>query len=368
MVQRKPRILEETAKTAMSLTPNSSEKSTSTTTEGSQSENRETAYFPGCRRDANCNCEICIASINATLDLIPQSVHGSSRTVNSRPNFPRSPVSFPSPADLLTPKSAARMRRVDQSPLSNSIGAPNLKKNPVGKGGFSSRVYIVSFILGIILFCCVYGLPRKSPRVLKAQFPPNFVQNFGEKLGEIEELNAKFMFLKNELESFVGNKVSSCSSDDSQWKINQNRLLLHSKCVLYKSMVEEVSIWGWPLPAAGVLTTEGSVRTLLILSGSISEWISPKANYLVRKSNSTWAQRKWSSTVVQMESNTWILDYRRSLLVDSAAGVVELAKSWPGKIVEKVVQGFLTMAEMRHYRRRHHHCDFITGGCVAAPT
>jgi hypothetical protein len=31
-------------------------------------------YYPKCRKDANCNCEICLASINATLDLMPNSL------------------------------------------------------------------------------------------------------------------------------------------------------------------------------------------------------------------------------------------------------------------------------------------------------
>ncbi|KAL3647121.1 hypothetical protein CASFOL_008089 [Castilleja foliolosa] len=63
------------------------------------------------RKDANFNCDICIASINATLDLMPQTIHGSSLTKNSvsRPAIRRSPVYFASPIDLSTPKSSARV-------------------------------------------------------------------------------------------------------------------------------------------------------------------------------------------------------------------------------------------------------------------
>ncbi|KAL3616673.1 hypothetical protein CASFOL_039067 [Castilleja foliolosa] len=74
----------------------------------------------------------------------------------------------------------------------------------------------------------------------------------------VEGLNGRFMFLKNGLEEFVGKQVSSCSSVDSTWKNSQDGLLLNSRCVLYKSMSEEVSIWGWPLQTSGLLTAEHS--------------------------------------------------------------------------------------------------------------
>ena len=48
-------------------------------------------------------------------------------------------------------------------------------------------------------------------------------------------------------------------------------MLLNSVCVLYKSATEEVSIWGWPLQAAGLLHAEYSSRSFTITSGSVAE-------------------------------------------------------------------------------------------------
>ncbi|KAJ4961942.1 hypothetical protein NE237_021852 [Protea cynaroides] len=43
-----------------------------------RSENHECRYFPGSRKDASCICKICLASISATLDLMPLSIQRSS--------------------------------------------------------------------------------------------------------------------------------------------------------------------------------------------------------------------------------------------------------------------------------------------------
>jgi hypothetical protein len=55
----------------------------------------------------------------------------------------------------------------------------------------------------------------------------------------------------------------------------QDGLLLNSRCVLYKSAMEEVSIWGWPLQTAGLLKTEFSSRSFTVLSGRVTE-VNPK--------------------------------------------------------------------------------------------
>lgn len=51
----------------------------------------------------------------------------------------------------------------------------------------------------------------------------------------------------------------------------QGSLLLNSHCLLYKSAMEEVKIWGWPLQTAGLLTTGFSSKSFTILSGRVSE-------------------------------------------------------------------------------------------------
>lgn len=48
-------------------------------------------------------------------------------------------------------------------------------------------------------------------------------------------------------------------------------MLLSSKCTMYKSATEAVSIWGWPLQTAGLLRTGFSQRSFTILSGRVTE-------------------------------------------------------------------------------------------------
>lgn len=197
--------------------------------ESNSSETRDSFYFPGCRKDANCNCEICIASINATLDLMPQSIHRSSLTKlsASRPIIHRSPVSFASPADLWTPKSSNRIRPVTVSPPQNSTaGMTFQEKVKWGKRELGYGVFVVRFLLGLILVCGgEYGFSWMVSGVLKARLSPEMVKNLAENSWVHDGLNGRFWFLKNELEGLVGNKVSSCSSADSVWKISQVHLL-----------------------------------------------------------------------------------------------------------------------------------------------
>uniref|UniRef100_A0A6V7QYB9 Uncharacterized protein n=1 Tax=Ananas comosus var. bracteatus TaxID=296719 RepID=A0A6V7QYB9_ANACO len=58
----------------VTLTPSTfSSSRTPSTATWSRSDGRSSAdscYFPGCRKDANCNCDICLASIDATRDLV----------------------------------------------------------------------------------------------------------------------------------------------------------------------------------------------------------------------------------------------------------------------------------------------------------
>ncbi|PIN03844.1 hypothetical protein CDL12_23623 [Handroanthus impetiginosus] len=217
------------------LSPISSVSST-TTMEDNPSETRDSFYFPGCKKDANCDCNICIASINATLDLMPRSIHRSSLTKfsTSKPVIPRSPIPFTSSADLSSPKSSAKIRPVTMSPPLNSTARMDFEeKVKRRKRDFGHGVFVARFLLGLILVCCMdYGISWMVLGVLKAGLSIDIVKNLGEKSWNFEGLNGRFMILKNELEGLVGNKVSSCSSPDSVWKISQDGLLLNSRCVL----------------------------------------------------------------------------------------------------------------------------------------
>ncbi|KAG8370220.1 hypothetical protein BUALT_Bualt14G0094400 [Buddleja alternifolia] len=312
------------------LTPNSSVKSTATM-DSHPSETRDSFYFPGCKKDANCKCEICIASINATLDLMPQSIHRSSLTKLSSSRPVRSPVSFPSSDDdLSTPKTKGPIRPLAVSPPLHSTARVKFEeKVKRRKRGLGCGGSVVRLILGLILvFGLEFGLSWVVCGVMNPRFSMDVVRSFGEKSRDLESLNSRFMFLKNGLEGLVGEK---------------DGLLLNSKCVLYESMAEEVSIWGWPLQASGLLTAEYSSRSFTILSGRVSEWSSGEAKYIVLKANSSWEQGKWSSSVVQFDPNTWILEYRQSFLVGNPrlfSAAAEFLKFRLTREFEKMKQEF----------------------------
>ncbi|KAK2980609.1 hypothetical protein RJ640_011417 [Escallonia rubra] len=150
-------------------------------------------------------------------------------------------------------------------------------------------------------------------------------------------------YLEKEFQGLVGGKVSNSSSLDPKWQIIQDGLLLNSRCTLYKSAVEEVSVWGWPLQTAGLLTAEFSPRSFTILSGRVTEWTNGEARYLTRKANSSWAQGKWSASLVHFDRNTWILEYRRSSLLENArlfSAVLQFLKFRMIREVQKMKQEF----------------------------
>lgn len=226
MIPLATKDLEETMKTVI-LSPNSSVEST-TTNESNPSETRENFYFPGCKKDANCNCEICIASINATLDLMPQSAHRSSLTKFSvsRRTIRRSPVPFASPADDSMPKSSNQITPTTLSPPRNPNASLDFQiKEERKKRELKYEGLFVRFLFGLIVVCGMeYGSSWMVSKVLKNQLWPELVKNMAEHSWVREDLNGRFLILKNELDGFVGNRVSSCSSADSVWTISQVQL------------------------------------------------------------------------------------------------------------------------------------------------
>ncbi|XP_073136440.1 uncharacterized protein [Henckelia pumila] len=332
----------------MILTPNSSVKS-STTVNSNASETRDSVYFHGCRKDANCDCEICIASIKATLDLMPQSNHRSSLTKLSvsRPIVSRSPVAFnPSAMDLSTPKPRAQIKKIIVSPPLKSTARIDFQER-VKKGNreLGSGNSVVRCCLGLILFLVMeYGVSWMVSGVLETRFSPDIVKTLGEKSWDLEEFNTRFHFLENELQGLVGKKVSSCSSNNSLWRISEDGLLLNSRCVLYKSMIEEISIWGWPLQTAGLLSSKSSPQLFSIISGRVTQWSNGEAKYTIHGGNSSWVQEKWSASVVQFDPNTWILEYRQSFVLNNprlVSALMEFLKLRMTREFEKMRQGFL---------------------------
>ncbi|GFS36714.1 C-8 sterol isomerase [Actinidia rufa] len=309
-----------TSSSIKSTTTATSSSSVTTTsavaaTDGDRSELRDTNYFPKCRKDANCHCEMCLASINATLDLKPRSYMSLAKLSASKP-LPISPISY-NPSIILTPESSTR-RNTLSPPLNSTARTSFHSKIRKKKKDLGIGFVLVRLVLGLgIVFVAEFGFSWTVWGVLKPDLSPETVRELSEKSWVLKDVNEKLAFLQREIQSLVIGKVSNCSSNDSQWKINQDDLLLNSRCTLYKSATEEVSIWGWPLQTSGLLTAEFSSRSLTILSGRVTEWTDGKVSYSTRQANKSWVHQKWSSSVVQLDQNTWILEYKQARSVEN---------------------------------------------------
>ncbi|KAJ6911072.1 hypothetical protein NC652_021646, partial [Populus alba x Populus x berolinensis] len=312
-------------------------KSSATNTNNTAMEERDSCYFPGCRKGANCNCDICLASINATLDLMPVSIQKSSLTKlsSSRANVECTPLSFDTSV-ISTPRSSSCPKMDSPTLKSTARLTLNQKKEkkkeprPFGFWGvFFSLVWGLSLLYGV-----GNGFSWGVCRFLRPSFSSDMIISIGERSWVVQDLNRRVRFLQSELKDFVADgKVSNCSFMNSIWEINKDGLLLNSRCVLYKSALEEVSIWGWPLQTGGLLKTEFSSRSFTVLSGRVTEWSDGKIGYSIRKANTSWVHRNWAASVVQLDPNTWILEYERRLMLDnsklfsSVAGVLKYRMS-----------------------------------------
>ncbi|KAL2324408.1 hypothetical protein Fmac_023466 [Flemingia macrophylla] len=276
----------------------------------SEEDSRENScYFPGCKKNANCKCEMCLASISATRDLMPTtaSVHKSTL---SKPYLHCTPISFDA-SILSTPTSTTASPPSPSIPLFKSTQTTEKHMGRTPPVTFFRLLLFFGFFLSAeIVF------PFLVSGVFQPSFSPDVVKRVAEKCSPVHDLNGKLRLLQNELASVVGGKVSNCSFSDTLWEISQDGLLLNSRCTLYKSAIEEVTIWGWPLQTAGLLTNGFSFQTLTILSGRVTQWNGGQVGYLTRKANTSWVQPKWGASAVQLDPNTWVLEYQRSFIFD----------------------------------------------------
>lgn len=215
-----------------SLTPSSSVKSsaTITTMDENQSEVRDSCYYPGCKKDANCNCEICIASINATLDLMPFSVQKSSLTklsASCRPNNVKStPISFD--ASVVSTPISSSSKVMESTVLKStarvnvSVNLKDLEKKETHKA-FGFLGVFSKLVLAFSLFFAVeFGVSWMVSGALKPDFSSDIVRNAGERSYFVRDLSGRLRFLQNELRGIVAHgKIFNCSCSDSKWEINQ---------------------------------------------------------------------------------------------------------------------------------------------------
>ncbi|CAL1396717.1 unnamed protein product [Linum trigynum] len=261
---------------------------------------------------------------------------------SSRPNLGRrTPLSF-DPSVVSTPRSS--YRAVITSPALKSTARASIsnrqkieedkekgQKKDCGSSSLSpSAAAGVLLKLGFVLILIlasetVFSMWVRS--AMKPVFTADSVRAAGERSRVVKgDLSGRLMYVQNQLRNFApGVRVSNCSFRDSAWKINhENGLLLSSQCMLFKSGTEEVKIWGWPFQTAGLIKTGFSSRSFTVLSGRVTEWADGKIGYVIRRGNTSWVQKEWSGSAVQLDPNTWVLEYGRSWIAadDKPRGVL----------------------------------------------
>ncbi|KAA0049354.1 hypothetical protein IC582_012690 [Cucumis melo] len=309
-------------KTVLSTSVSSNSTTTTAAIEDDErSEARDSCYYPGCRKDANCDCKICLESINATLDLMPYSVQKSSLTKfsSSRPNnVETTPISF-NPSILTTPTTVTS--RISKYPKFESpvkLGS-KFKVEEGGRDSSSLRRFVtLVFVLSLIL-AVTTGFSCAIARVIRPKLSAEIVRTASKNSQFVQDLNGKLRVLEREFQGMVNAEISNCSYSNSYWEIDQEGMILSSKCIMYKSATETVSIWGWPLQTAGLLRTGFSQRSFTILSGRLTEWSDGGIGYLVREANTSWVQKRWGASAVQLDPNTWVLEYRQSSLLENSS-------------------------------------------------
>jgi hypothetical protein len=204
-----------------------------TKSKSSNNEEENSCYYPGCKKNANCNCEFCIASINATLDLIPNSTltkFSSSKPNNLNNNNSLSPISFDS-SFLSTPENSFRGITTPPTPIIKSSAKSNQiqrieRKKKEKKRHFYSDVHVlnVMMVLGFLFFADIV-LSKVVSVVFQPSLSPDLIKRVGEKCHEVQDLNGKLRFLQKELGNIVHGEVSNCSFTDTSWEINQVKKL-----------------------------------------------------------------------------------------------------------------------------------------------
>ncbi|CAD6206626.1 unnamed protein product [Miscanthus lutarioriparius] len=336
----------------------------------------DSCYYPGCRKDANCACEICLASIDATRDLVRAPEAASARrffaaAAASRDRRPalffrdRAPAGAGTGSDSTEPPWTPPMRST-----AKSRRAPGREPAPAGaraaRGGAWSHDWplYAATVLGFLLLLWVdTGLvPEAAARGFGPKLSPEAVAQVGADArlapGGLEH---KLRVLERRARQLVGGEgIANCSSRDSVWRFHQNdQQVFHWRCTMYKSVAEEVSVWGSPLRTSGLLPRALSARHLTLLSGEITEWSDGRVWPTVRASNgSSWAHRRHSVAAVRLEPETWVLEYQRSALFEGTRLLPSAA--------ELIASRCSTMA--RRARRRLQGRRRLFGGVQANPT
>ncbi|MQM05364.1 hypothetical protein Taro_038178, partial [Colocasia esculenta] len=285
----------------------------------------ESCYFPGCRKDAKCYCKICLASIDATRDLFPSGSSIQQRSSltklsasapSSGPHGWASPPTPPESSPSCTPEGSETGSAPASPPLrSTAKSRPSAKKAQKG-GSWPTKWHLLRWAVVLCLVLTAdFGIPAAVQEMLGGpMLTAEMVKMAGERSRAAGNLRETLLSLQERFGGIVGTgRMTNCTSASS-WGFHQEGRLFRETCVIYKSAMEEVSIWGCPVQASGWLVTGFSSRCITLLSGRISEWSAENLSFTSLARNGSWTYGQWTTTAVHLDPNTWVLEYRSSSL------------------------------------------------------
>eukprot|EP01018_Ginkgo_biloba_P026878 Gb_17727 [translate_table: standard] len=315
-------------------------------------------YYPGCRKDAQCNCGMCMESIHATMDLRPSNHPFSPvRTSNYMPipaNENQSWLCSQNKPSTPPRKETKRLQATYNTPQlrglrlfeNEPVGNAAVKKKKKNKGSWMITASIVVLFLLVMEFVVPWGLFY----ALKPSFSAVQVRGIAQDSMARKRLGDRLEFVGRKISRIVQGRTVNCTGSDSPWKLEhslcnrriyththkhtyicnwviawQDGLLVRSRCIIYSSMAEEVSVWGCPTQTAGVIGRGMVDRSFTIMSGRVMEWQEGKMEYVVHKEGESWTYAKWAASVVQMDGRTWVLEYKTSSLVLQGGGLISIA-------------------------------------------
>ncbi|GLJ18010.1 hypothetical protein SUGI_0317460 [Cryptomeria japonica] len=305
------------------------------------------SYYPHCRKDAQCECTMCMASIHATLDLRP-----SNNLFSSLTNYSETPSrGFTSPPSVVKgkenqwpnseqsnnwPSFASRKdrRRTPPLPLGSTAKSEvelfhsddseetmEEKEIRIYKKEKKGHRFSAKFAVVFLILVMEFAVPWCFSGLLKTNFSADKVMGIAQESMARIRLSDRLDFIARKMARVVPGQVDNCTGSESTWKLEQDGLMVHSRCVLYSSILEEVSLWGCPVQTSGVIGRGIVDRSFLVMSGRMIEWYEGKTDSTVHRQGDSWTHAKWTASVVQMDGKTYILEYKFSAML-KGGGVV----------------------------------------------
>jgi hypothetical protein len=199
----------------------------------------DSCYYPGCRKDANCACDICLASIDAMRDLVraPEAASARRFFAGAAASKGRRPALFcrdrgagaaGEGSDLSVPPWTPPMRSTAKSRRAPAKAAPVARGGgESGARGSHDWALYAATVLGFLLLLWVdTGLvPEAAARGFGPKLTPEAVARVGAETrlapGGLEH---KLRVLERRVGQLVGGeRAANCSSQDSVWRLDQVR-------------------------------------------------------------------------------------------------------------------------------------------------